>query len=156
MSASEHQPHLGFKRVIEEYNGSSSSEFRTVELDPGVELIYLEGWPDSVHYEFYDYNRARWPSDKIGVEIHLEKEDVAFLAETLSSFDRMQILETGELAEFNYEDRKKHGRIVLKFSYNELANDELVKKIAKAMQELIRKTSEIIDQKIQEGPPETE
>lgn len=126
-----------FEAVVNLYNKSAPDELKTRNRSKGYRQIRLNTWPWSIHYEFNDYRR----SNQIGVELHLESDDVAYLGEALKLYAGRRI--RGEEIEWDAKWSKKRGRIALKFAAD--ANSETV---AKAMVELIDLSRQDVTEKI--------
>jgi hypothetical protein len=126
-----------FEKVVRLYNMPASEELKTRNKAKTYRQIRFNTWPSSVHYEFNDYRS----SNQIGVELHLESDDVAFLGETIKQYAGKNIV--GSTLEWDDKWSKKRGRIALKYSPD---TDAL--SIANAMNELIKLTQKSVSEKL--------
>ncbi|MBU2437754.1 MAG: hypothetical protein KKC69_01225 [Acidobacteria bacterium] len=138
-----------FERVVEEYNKNAPEGLEAkFEKKTWYREIHLNerGIKSEVHYEFCDNRDDR----NVSADIHLQHPDVAYLADTLHTFDGKKLPETGGIMKISDAHRRKYGVLSVEFPYDEPAEN-----IANAMHELIKITLGTIEEKYKEGTPET-
>jgi len=106
-----------------------------------VRTIRPEAWPESIHYEFLDRR------DDIGVEIHLEGDDVKEVAQVLRVYEEpMQRAIPSARVEWDPRWWKNRGR--LKILYPRSPSPEI---IASGMKQLIEQTHKDIDRALSQS-----
>jgi hypothetical protein len=127
-----------FSNLVNEYNSSHQAPYEARGNGVTYRAIRNPKWPSSVHYEFNNY------ANEVGVELHLESNDVTYLAELLKSYKGQTI--AGKPIEWDGKWSRKRGRISVKFS-----KDEPNEQVILAMNELIQLTSDSIDAELQKS-----
>jgi len=103
--------------------------------------VRFDHWPSAIHYEFLDYK----DSNEITVELHLEGDEVKHLGPTLKSFSGDEI--SGQNIEWDEKWNKQRGRIRIRYS-----SDSPPGLIASAMDKLVEKTFESVNNKLTNPP----
>ena len=125
-----------FDLILHAYDNVAEEQMRTRGLAKRYRLIRPDNWPRGVHYEFYNY------SDEIGVELHLESEEVKHLEANLSPMSGHELLPEVPL-EWDPRWSKNRGRLFAKFG-----KDQPPERIASAMQTLINLTRHIVEKNL--------
>ncbi|MCP4115775.1 MAG: hypothetical protein GY737_10285 [Desulfobacteraceae bacterium] len=126
-----------FEEVVNIYNNSATDELKTRNRAKGYRQIYFTAWPWSVHYEFTDYKS----SNQVGVELHLETDEVAHLGQIIKKYAGQTISQS--VIEWDKKWSKQRGRLSTFFSVE--SDAEL---IARSMSELITLTSKDVNDKL--------
>ena len=71
-----------FQEIIDVYNTSAQTGYEATGNDPDFRVISIKDWPFGVHYEFVDEG-----ANGIGLDIHLETDEVKNLADVLAGFE---------------------------------------------------------------------
>lgn len=126
-----------FQEVITEYEAIAPDGFKPRGRGISYRLIYPDEWPWQVHYELCD-------GEKIGVEIHLEGDNVRHLASTIQSFtDSVSALVPKATVQWNPKWSKNRGALEILFDQSVPS-----KEIASAMKTLIEHTKDKIAEEI--------
>jgi hypothetical protein len=125
-----------FDLILQTYDNVAEEQMRTRGLSKRYRLIRPDNWPRGIHYEFYNY------SDEIGVELHLESEEVKHLATKLTLMSGHHLLPEVPL-EWDPRWSKNRGRLFAKFG-----KDQAPDRIASAMQTLIDLTRHLIEKEL--------
>ncbi|KZN36756.1 hypothetical protein N480_15920 [Pseudoalteromonas luteoviolacea S2607] len=125
-----------FLEIIEKYNAQADEQWQTRGSFMHFRRIAPSHWPRACHYEFLTL------PDAIGVEIHLERDELAFIKPYL-----VQIVPTlrqaiGEYQTLDWDEEwnKSRGRLFISFS-----NQTNTEVIVAAMQKLIALTRQDIE-----------
>lgn len=129
-------PDPAFEAVVRAYDGTTPESLQTRGHGKTYRQIRPDDWPSSLHYEFYN------TQDEIGVELHLESEEVRHLGDSLSALDGTELLPQLPL-QWDPRWSRKRGRLVAK-----LAKDDPPEKAATAMAALIEKTRPVVESKM--------
>ncbi|MBL3659029.1 hypothetical protein [Fulvivirga sediminis] len=131
------------QEIIDEYEElSPSKEFMLRSKFPHFRRVLPKGWPRSVHFELLDYESS---SEKIGLEFHLESEEVKFLQASLGELKDVLSEEFSE-----YEVIEDHdwyhgkGRVKIDLPYNAGADTT-----AKAFLKFVEVSYPLIQQKLE-------
>lgn len=130
-----------FEAVIATYNQSASEELATRGRARTFRQVRFDHWPSAIHYEFLDYK----DSNEITVELHLEGDEVKHLGPSLKSFSGDEI--SGQNIEWDEKWNKQRGRIRIRYS-----SDSPPELIASAMDKLVEKTFESVNNKLTNPP----
>ena len=125
-----------FAAVIAAYDEIAQGGWECKGQGRNYRLIYPDGWKGDVHYEFTN------KPDAIGVELHLESEDVRHLAADLKAFAGQE-LTLGVQIEWDPLWSRNRGRLVAKFPKNQSP-----KLAAQAMKALIHLTRDTIERSL--------
>ena len=125
-----------FEGVISVYRNFALENFDICEEGPCYRTIRLKTWSRGVHYEFYDYGK------EIGVELHLENDEVQMLEGLLRSFE-LRLAKIFTTAIVNWDSKWSRGRGRLRVLAGPGASTS---EIVALMKTLIRDTWEAIDQ----------
>ncbi|MBU1619840.1 MAG: hypothetical protein KJ556_14765 [Gammaproteobacteria bacterium] len=125
-----------FLDVISTYNAQVHRNWQTRGSFMHFRRIAPSHWPRACHYEFLTLPNA------IGVEIHLERDEFAFIKPYLMGTVSSLRTEIHGYQELDWDDKwnKNRGRLLIHFS-DQTSTDVIVK----AMQTLIRLTSQDIE-----------
>lgn len=132
-----------FREVLDHYEGISQQgfEIKANERSSVYRLIFPSHWPWEIHYEFCDY-RAN-----IGVEIHLEGENVRPLSPVIEPLAEQLMDAFPEAIEVKWYPRALKGRGALRITYGP---DCSPKAIAIGMKTLVERTSAIVDKAVKD------
>ena len=125
-----------FDAFVEAYDSGADEQMKTRGLSKRYRQIQPDKWPKAVHYEFYNY------ADEIGVELHLENDNVKHLAKNISLMNGTDVLPEVPL-QWDPRWSRNRGRLMAKFG-----KDEAPVRVAAAMKSLISKTSDLIDREL--------
>jgi hypothetical protein len=135
------EPVTPFQEIIDVYNTSAQTGYEATGNARDYRKISNKDWPWGVHYEFVDKGVGG-----IGLEIHLEADDVKSLADVLVSF-KEPFIDLFPEAEVLWDPTwRNKGRIRVIFERG-TAPDAL----AKAMEIIIKETFPAIDKALKEG-----
>ena len=126
-----------FERVIEVYNRGAPEALRTRGHGRTYRQVRPDGWPSLLHYEFYNYQ------DEVGIEFHLESDEVRDLAKHLAVLDGTELLQDAVL-QWDPRWSRKRGRLLAK-----IGKDEDPELAAKAMHTLISRTQTMINKELE-------
>lgn len=144
-SATSLKPRLGpasiqidpqFDAFVEAYDSDADEQMKTRGLTKRYRQIRPDNWPKGLHYEFFNY------SDEIGVELHLESDDVKHLAQNISLMNGSHVL-PGLALQWDPRWSSNRGRLLAKFS-----KEESPDRVAAAMNAVISQTRERIEQQL--------
>lgn len=127
-----------FISIVDLYDSIAETNFKCRNSGKRYRLIYPDGWPWSVHYEFCNYQHT----DQIGVELHLEEDVVKFLANILKKYDGEKLLNSYPLI-WDPKFSKNRGRLKVLFS-----NTDNPEEVAQSMKQLIDLTKKEIDDEL--------
>lgn len=108
-----------FETIIKAYNSFVPENLRTVNKAKTYRQILINSWPKSIHYEILDYSQ----SNQVGIELHLEGDDVSFLKDTLISFENKKVGD--EKIEWDPKWSKKRGRIYITLPFDAEPNKNI-------------------------------
>ena len=97
------------ENVVDCYNQQATDELKTRNRARTYRQIRFDTWPSAIHYEFIYYKST----NEIAVELHLEGDNVAFLGDTLHSFEGEKA--GGQAIEWDSKWSKQRGRIRLRY-----------------------------------------
>jgi len=126
-------PDPRFGAVVDAYDRTAEGDWKTRGRARGYRLIYPDEWPWVVHYEFMNY------PDEVGIELHLESDEVRGLAVHLSPLSGAE-LAPGIPVEWDPRWSRNRGRLVAK-----VGKDLSPEVGARAMQALIARTRDIVE-----------
>ena len=129
-----------FENVVAAYDSVAPAELRTRGRGKTFRQIRLDEWPASVHYEFMN------SSDEIGVELHLEANNVKDLKSVLSSFHK-HAMTSGLTLEWDPNWSGNRGRLFAK-----VAKDQKPELATALMNELIQLTKKQVDDYVTKMP----
>jgi len=125
-----------FEAAIDLYNHEAPESLRTRGRGKSYRQVRPDEWPRKIHYEFC--NRQ----DEIGVELHLESDEVRHLGEYISTLSGMELLPQ-LTAEWDPRWSNKRGRLVAS-----IGKDEPPNRTTKAMEALIARTRPEIEERL--------
>ncbi|MCB9478472.1 MAG: hypothetical protein H6683_02215 [Deltaproteobacteria bacterium] len=133
-----------FKSVLEQFEDIAPSGFKIqYPKKPRTFChIYPDHWPWAVHYELLDYGENGY-----GVEIHLERKEVAPLATLLQKFvGSLSVSDFPGATDLKWDPSwyRNRGRLIINVGADVEAHD-----VANAMTTLILKTSKQIEREIE-------
>ncbi|UII31855.1 hypothetical protein LVD17_26555 [Fulvivirga ulvae] len=131
------------QQIITAYEAlSPAKQFSLRSKFPHFRRVLPEGWPRSVHFELLDYETK---SEKIGIEFHLESEEVKFLQ---SSLGELRDLLAEAFPEYEVVDDLEwyhgKGRVKITLPYNMGADNT-----AKAFLKFIEVSHPFIHEKLE-------
>ena len=121
-----------FASVIELYNKETPDELKTRGRGKTYRQMRYDDWPNFLHYEFCNY------PDSIGVELHLESDDIRHLSDTLARFDGSPLTDN-VLVAWDQKWSRKRGRLLARISKENPADVCI-----QAMKSLIKLTEQTI------------
>jgi len=127
--------------VLAIYNSIADEGLQSTSTARKYRQIRPRHWPGGIHYEFLAY------PNKMGVEIHIEHDQVLFLSDTIRNLESVVRMDFSDL-DISWDQKwaKKRGR--LKLIFGEKASS---KEIAHAMKKLIKITYDSINKKVEES-----
>jgi hypothetical protein len=125
-----------FKQATDIYNQRADETLRTRGHGKKYQQIRPDQWPKSLHYEFGNYRY------EIGVELHLESDDLREMAGELAQFVGTE-LGKGVSLEWDPRWSRQRGRLIARIS-----KEEELGKIAEAMHALISKTQSAVEKSL--------
>jgi len=129
-------PDPAFLAVVDAYDRTAEEEWKTRGHARSFRQILRDGWPWGVHYEFVDR------PDEVGIELHLESDEVRGLAPYLSALSREE-LTPGIVLEWYPRWSRNRGRLVGK-----VGKDQSPEVGVRAMQALISRTRDIVEKNL--------
>jgi len=126
-------PDPRFGAVVDAYDRTAEEEWKTQGHARSYRQILCDRWPWGVHYEFVDR------PDEVGIELHLESDEVRGLAVHLSPLSGEE-LAPGIVLEWYPRWSRNRGRLVAK-----VGKDQSPEVGARAMQALISRTRDIVE-----------
>jgi hypothetical protein len=136
------EPVTTFREIMDIYNKSAETGFRTGGSGTTYRQITCDGWPPQVHYECRDEG-----VDGFGFDIHLEADHVKNLAEVLVGFEEtLKTLFPDADVFWDPTWSKNRGRLAVVFERG--ADPEV---LAKAMTTIIKETFPVIDKALKKG-----
>jgi len=126
-----------FQNVIDAYNREAVGPLKTRGQGRRYRQIRPDTWPSMLHYEYVNYQ------DEIGVEIHLESDQLKPLASLLQQFSGSKISDNIILV-WDPSWSRGRGRLIAK-----VGKDQDISLAVKAMHELISLTQEPINKEIE-------
>lgn len=133
-------PRPAFEAVVAAYKKIAPPNFAVRGRDDNYRRLGPSWWPRAVHYELVDYQQ------QIGVEIHVENDEVEPVAPVLRSFvERVSARLPNQTAEWDQTWFEGRGRLKLLFSY-----DLPAETVAAAVLTLIEETFPTLDRTVRE------
>ena len=126
----------GFEAVINAYDAIAEDQWKTLGHGRTYRQIHSDGWPDSLHYEFYNY------ADEVGIEFHVESDKGKKLSTILPSIAGQELV-PGLPVQWDPRWSRHRGRLLAKVS-----KDQNPATAAQAMKTLISKTMGLIEANI--------
>jgi hypothetical protein len=125
-----------FEQATDIYNQGATEALRTRGHGKKYQQIRPDHWPKLLHYEFGNY------SYEIGVELHLESDDLREMADELPQFAGTE-LSKGVILEWDPRWSRQRGRLIARIS-----KEEAPGKMAEAMQTLVSITQETMEKNL--------
>jgi hypothetical protein len=136
------EPWMSFQEIVDIYNTLAETGYKAVGNARDWRWIKNEGWPSGVHYELVDEGVGG-----LGLEIHLEADEVKSLAEILISFKDPFISLFPE-AEVLWDPTYMQGRGRLQVRFERGTDAGM---LAEAMKTIIKETFPAIDKVLKTG-----
>jgi len=124
-----------FEAAIDAYDSTAPEEWRTRGHAGRYRQIRADEWPGALHYEFQNY------ADEIGVELHLESDDVKGLSGDLGPLAGRE-LEADVRTEWDGRWYRNRGRLLAKIGKGD------PEAVARLMRSLISLTRPVIEKQL--------